>query len=67
VPVFVVYQTVSVDADGRLQFHPDFYHRDAEIWQQLHQRPARRDQVAQADAAPRAQGLPGAGSAPAGD
>jgi murein L,D-transpeptidase YcbB/YkuD len=32
VPVFVVYQTAVADADGRLQFYPDFYHRYAGIW-----------------------------------
>jgi L,D-transpeptidase YcbB len=36
VPVFVVYQTASTDTDGRLQLYPDFYKRDAEIWQKLH-------------------------------
>jgi len=35
VPVFVVYETAFADADGRLQFRPDFYGRDAEIWTQL--------------------------------
>lgn len=35
VPVFVVYETAFVDAGGVLQFRPDFYDRDAEIWQQL--------------------------------
>jgi murein L,D-transpeptidase YcbB/YkuD len=35
VPVFVVYQTAFADADGRLQFRPDVYGRDAEIWQHL--------------------------------
>ncbi len=40
VPVFVVYQTAFVDTDGTLQFRPDFYNRDAEIWQQLY--PVRR-------------------------
>ncbi len=39
VPVFVVYQTAFVDAGGVLQFRPDFYQRDAEIWQQLQQHP----------------------------
>ncbi len=38
VPVFVVYQTAFVDTDGTLQFRPDFYNRDAEIWQQLQRR-----------------------------
>jgi len=35
VPVFVVYETAFADADGKLQFRPDIYGRDAEIWQQL--------------------------------
>ena len=39
VPVFVVYQTAFVDAAGTLQFRPDFYDRDAEIWQQLQKHP----------------------------
>ena len=32
VPVFVVYETAFADAEGRLQFRPDVYGRDAEIW-----------------------------------
>ena len=36
VPVFVVYQTAFVDTDGTLQFRPDVYNRDAEIWAHLH-------------------------------
>lgn len=35
VPVFVVYQTAFADTDGKLQFRPDIYSRDAEIWQSL--------------------------------
>ena len=35
VPVFVVYETAFADADGKLQFRPDVYARDAEIWQNL--------------------------------
>jgi murein L,D-transpeptidase YcbB/YkuD len=35
VPVFVVYQTAFADGDGRLQYRPDIYGRDAEIWQYL--------------------------------
>ena len=35
VPVFVVYETAFADADGKLQFRPDPYERDAEIWQAL--------------------------------
>jgi L,D-transpeptidase YcbB len=38
VPVFVVYETAFTDADGRLQFRPDVYGRDAEIWQFLDRR-----------------------------
>jgi L,D-transpeptidase YcbB len=37
-PVFVVYQTAFVDAGGTLQMRPDFYNRDAGIWQQLQRR-----------------------------
>lgn len=35
VPVFVVYETAFLDIDGTLQFRPDIYNRDAEIWAQL--------------------------------
>lgn len=35
VPVFVTYETAFADADGKLQFRPDIYNRDAEIWQSL--------------------------------
>ena len=35
VPVFVVYETAFLDIDGTLQFRPDVYSRDAEIWQHL--------------------------------
>jgi hypothetical protein len=35
-PAFVVYQTAFVDSDGTLQFRPDVYNRDAEIWPYLH-------------------------------
>ncbi|MBV9966909.1 MAG: L,D-transpeptidase family protein [Alphaproteobacteria bacterium] len=35
VPVFVVYETAFADGDGRLQFTPDAYGRDSEIWQYL--------------------------------
>ena len=31
VPVFLVYQTAFADSDGKLQFRPDIYGRDAEI------------------------------------
>jgi len=36
VPVFVVYQTAFVDTDRGLQFRPDVYNRDGEIWAHLH-------------------------------
>ncbi len=52
VPVFVVYQTAFVDTDGTLQFRPDFYKRDAGIWQQLQRRPQGRDPAALADNRP---------------
>jgi murein L,D-transpeptidase YcbB/YkuD len=35
VPVFVVYETAFVDTGGTLQFRPDFYRRDAEIWREM--------------------------------
>jgi murein L,D-transpeptidase YcbB/YkuD len=35
VPVFVAYETAFADTDGKLQFRPDVYGRDAEIWQHL--------------------------------
>jgi murein L,D-transpeptidase YcbB/YkuD len=49
VPVFVVYQTVSADTDGTLQFYPDFYDRDPEIWQALRRLPQGRNAPVQAD------------------
>ncbi|HEV2098736.1 MAG TPA: L,D-transpeptidase family protein [Stellaceae bacterium] len=39
VPVFVVYQTAFVDTDGKLQFRPDVYGRDADIWAPLNSTP----------------------------
>ena len=39
VPVFVVYQTAFVDSDGKLQFRPDVYDRDAGIWAHLDSAP----------------------------
>lgn len=35
VPVYVTYETAFADADGKLQFRPDFYSRDTAIWQYL--------------------------------
>ncbi len=54
VPVFFVYQTVFVDADGTLAFRPDVYQRDDEIWQHL--QPARQAPVAQREAAGQRRG-----------
>ncbi len=53
VPVFVVYETVFLDAGDTLQFRPDFYQRDAKIWQELQRRPQRRDVTAHRDVRPR--------------
>jgi murein L,D-transpeptidase YcbB/YkuD len=52
VPVFVVYQTAFADADEALEFRPDFYNRDAEIWRQLRRRPS--EQIAGGAARPEA-------------
>ena len=53
VPVFVVYDTVFLDANGTLQFRPDFYQRDDRIWQELQRTPRRRDLTALFDVRPR--------------
>lgn len=52
VPVFVVYLTALPDAGGVLQFYPDFYNRDADIWQQLKRQPAGQYSAMQADNRP---------------
>ncbi|WP_301589648.1 L,D-transpeptidase scaffold domain-containing protein [Sabulicella glaciei] len=39
-PVFIVYQTAFADTEGTTQFRPDFYNRDARIWEQLRRRPS---------------------------
>ena len=36
VPVFFVYQTAFVDQNGALEFRPDVYQRDEEVWAHLH-------------------------------
>jgi murein L,D-transpeptidase YcbB/YkuD len=45
VAVFIVYQTAFSDANGAIEFRPDVYERDDEIWQKLH--PNRQAPVAQ--------------------
>jgi len=40
IPVFMVYQTAFANPDGTIEFRPDVYERDAEIWQHL--QPARQ-------------------------
>ena len=52
VPVFVVYQTAVADTDGALQFYPDFYNRNAEIWGMLQKGATRRGPAMQADNRP---------------
>ncbi|MBV8493638.1 MAG: murein L,D-transpeptidase, partial [Alphaproteobacteria bacterium] len=36
VPVFFVYQTAFIGQNGALEFRPDVYQRDGEIWEHLH-------------------------------
>ena len=38
-PVFFVYQTAFVDQNGAIEFRPDAYQRDDEIWQHLRRMP----------------------------
>ncbi|MGC2414427.1 MAG: L,D-transpeptidase family protein [Stellaceae bacterium] len=45
IPVFMVYQTAFADSNGGIEFRPDVYQRDEEIWQHL--RPAGQAPVAQ--------------------
>ena len=35
-PVFFVYHTAFIAENGTLEFRPDFYQRDEEVWQHLH-------------------------------
>jgi murein L,D-transpeptidase YcbB/YkuD len=39
VPVFIVYQTVTVDPNGSVRFLPDVYSRDEHLWELLNRRP----------------------------
>jgi murein L,D-transpeptidase YcbB/YkuD len=52
VPVFVIYQTAFVDADETLQFRPDFYSRDVEIWRRMQKRPEEQPAPVQATVRP---------------
>ncbi|HVY16986.1 MAG TPA: L,D-transpeptidase family protein [Rhodopila sp.] len=61
VPVFVVYQTAFVDADGKLQFRPDFYDRDAGIWRKLQKPSLGKEPTVQADNRPGPSGGPHGG------
>jgi murein L,D-transpeptidase YcbB/YkuD len=54
VSVFVVYQTAFLDTDGSLQFRPDVYNRDDEIWPHLH--PVRQAPVAEREPASQRRG-----------
>jgi L,D-transpeptidase YcbB len=47
-PIFIIYQTAYVDADGTIRFRSDPYDRDDEIWQHL--MPSRRPFAADATA-----------------
>jgi murein L,D-transpeptidase YcbB/YkuD len=47
-PVFLVYQTAFLGPNGAIEFRPDVYNRDAEIWQHLH--PGQQAPVAQGEA-----------------
>lgn len=42
-PVFLVYQTAFAGPTGGLEFRPDFYNRDADLWRQLQKRPQDRE------------------------
>jgi murein L,D-transpeptidase YcbB/YkuD len=58
VPVFVVYETAFVDTQGMLQFRPDFYQRDGEIWRALERRDQGGEGTAQTDNRPGVSGFP---------
>ena len=48
IPVFLVYLTAFPGPNGTIEFRPDIYQRNDEIWQHLH--PARQAPVAQGEA-----------------
>ena len=48
-PVFVVYETAFLGTNGTLQFRPDFYHRDDEIWRNLERHPQSRETTVQTE------------------
>jgi murein L,D-transpeptidase YcbB/YkuD len=50
-PVFIIYQTAYVEADGTIQFRSDPYERDDEIWQHL--RPSKQRSAEDAAASQR--------------
>lgn len=52
VPVFVVYQTAFAEPDEAVQFRPDFYNRDADIWRRLQRRPQDENAPMQAGGRP---------------
>jgi murein L,D-transpeptidase YcbB/YkuD len=54
IAVFLVYQTAFVGADGGIEFRPDVYRRDEEIWRRLH--PAGQAPVAQREPAGQIRG-----------
>jgi murein L,D-transpeptidase YcbB/YkuD len=54
VPVFFVYQTAFLTANGSIAFLPDVYNRDPEIWEHL--RPAGQAPVAQRQTARQPRG-----------
>lgn len=39
VPVFVTYHTAFAGSDGAMQFRPDFYNRDPDVWRRLRLQP----------------------------
>ncbi len=54
IPVFLVYQTAFLGQNGTIEFRPDIYQRNDEIWQHLH--PNRQAPVAQGEAAGQRRG-----------